>query len=178
MLKDDAEMPAEDMEGIDDLSADDVGQTNTEVPGQRESSAVFLPGVEMEGDMLGREGVQMEGDTLSREEVEAGAHVIIINDSNTTVDDDKVDEVKLSKKMPKRRKIFGRSQSRGGNQKLGYGGDGIAYIPPVAPTRFDTCVPSITSNIKYIPKKTLLRHLHQMEVNILILVDLFCCTVR
>ena len=178
MLKDDAEMPAEDMEGIDDLSADDVGQTNTEEPGQQESSAVFLPGVEMEGDTLGREGVQMEGDTLSREEVEAGAHVIIINDSNTTVDDDKVDEVKLSKKMPKRRKIYGRSQRRGGNKKLGYGGDGIAYIPPVAYTWFevaldpDTPVPSITSNIKYIPKKTMFRRLQQMEVNVLILVDL------
>ena len=132
----------------------------------------------MEGDTLGRDGVQMEGDTLIREEVEAGAHIITINDSNKTVDDDKVDEVKLSKKMPKRRKIFGRSQSRGGNQKLGYGGDGIAYILPIAPTRFDTRVPSITSNIKYIPKKTLFCHLHQMEVNILILVDLFCCTVR
>ena len=179
MLKDDAEMPAEDMEGINNiLLAGEVGQTNSEEPGQRVSSAIFLPGVEMEGDTLGRDGVQMEGDMLVREEVEAGAHVIIINDSNKTDDEDNFDEVKLSKKMPKRRKIFGRTQSRGGNQKLGYGGDGIAYIPPVAPTRFDTCVPSITSNIKYIPKKTLLRHLHQMEVNILILVDLFCCTVR
>ena len=59
--------------------------------------------------------------------------------------------------MPKRRKIYGRSQKRGGNRKLGDGGDGIAYIPPVAPTWFvaafdpDTRVTSITSNIKYIP---------------------------
>ena len=120
----------------------------------------------------------MEGDTLGREEVEVGAQDVIINDSNKTVDDNKVDEVKLSKKMPKRRKIFGRSQRRGGNRKLGYGGDGITYISPVAPTRFevaldpDTRVTSTTSNIKYIPKKTLFRCLQQMEVNIVILVDL------
>ena len=47
----------------------------------------------------------MEGDTLGREEVEAGAHDLIINDSNKTtapvdedqvkdVDDDQVDKVK------------------------------------------------------------------------------------
>ena len=94
----------------------------------------------MEGDTLGRDGVQMEGDTLIREEVEAGAHIITINDSNKTVDDDKVDEVKLSKKMPKRRKIYGRSQRRGGDRKLGRKSDGIAYIPPVAPTWFEVAL--------------------------------------
>ena len=82
------------------------------------------------------------------------------------------------KKMPKRRKTFGSSQKRGGNRKLGDGGEGIAYMPPVAPTRFavalqpDTHGTSITpsNQMKYIPKKTLFRQLQQMEVNILILV--------
>jgi hypothetical protein len=80
--------------------------------------------------------------------------------------------------MPKRRKIYGRSQRGGGDRKLGREGDGIAYILLVAPTPFevaldpDTRVTSITSNIKYIPKKTLFRQLQQMDVNILILVDL------
>jgi hypothetical protein len=35
-----------------------------------------------------------------------------------------VNEIMVTKKMPKRRKIFGRSQKRGGDRKLGYGGDG------------------------------------------------------
>ena len=57
-------MEAEDMEGIDDLSAGVVGQKKYEERGPRGSAADFLPGVEMEGDTLGRDGVQMEGDTL------------------------------------------------------------------------------------------------------------------
>ena len=171
MLKEEAEKEAEEVEGIDDLSAGVVGQNNYEEPGPRGSTAEFLPGVEMEGD------------TLGREEVEADAHNLIINDSNKTTapvdgdqvkddDDDQVDEVKLTKKMPQRRKIYGWNQKRGGSRKLGDGGEDIAYIPPVAPTRFavaldpDTRVTSITSNIKYIPKKTLFRQLQQMEVNI------------
>jgi hypothetical protein len=40
----------------------------------------------------------------------------------------------LAKKMPKRRKIHGRSQKRGGDRKLGDGGQGLEYVPPVAPT--------------------------------------------
>jgi hypothetical protein len=43
-----------------------------------------------------------------------------------------VDEIMVAKKMPKRRKIFGRSQKRGGDRKLGYGGDGLEYVPPIA----------------------------------------------
>ena len=105
-----------------------LAKNNYEEPGPRGSAANFLAGVEMEGDRLGRE------------EVEAGAHYVIINDSNKTVDDDKVDKVKLSKKMLKRRKIYGRSQKRGGNRKLDNGGDGIAYIPPVAPTWFEVAL--------------------------------------
>jgi len=66
------------------------------------------------------------------------------------------------KKMPKGRKTFGGSQKRGGNRKLGDGGEGIAYMPPVAPTKFavalqpDTRGTSITpsNQMKYIPKKT------------------------
>ena len=57
-------MEAEDMEGIDDLSAGVVGQKKYEERDPRGSAADFLPGVEMEGDTLGRDGVQMEGDTL------------------------------------------------------------------------------------------------------------------
>ena len=75
-------MEAEEMEGIDDLSAGVVGQKHYEEPGPPRSAANFLPGVEMEGDMLGRE------------EVEAGAQDVIINDSNKTVDNDKFDKVK------------------------------------------------------------------------------------
>ena len=96
------------------------------------------------------------------------------------VDDDQVDNVKFVKKMPKRRKIYGRSEKRGGDRKLGDGGEGIEYIPPVAPTRFavalepDTRVTPITpsNQIKYILKKILFCQLQQMEVNIAIIVDL------
>jgi hypothetical protein len=96
------------------------------------------------------------------------------------VDDDQVDDVKFIKKMPKRRKIYGRSEKRGGDRKLGDGGEGIEYILPVAPTRFavalepDTRVTPITpsNQIKYIPKKILFCQLQQMEENIAILVDL------
>jgi hypothetical protein len=135
----------------------------------------------MERDMLGQEEVKGgadEGDMLGREEVEADADNVIINDRNKTVDDDKVDKVKSSKKKPKRRKIYGRSHRRGGDRKLDHASDGIEYIPPVAPTWFevaldpDTRVTSITSNIKYIPKKTLFCQLQQMKVNIFIRVDL------
>ncbi len=66
-----------------------LAKNNYEEPGPRGSAANFLAGVEMEGDRLGRE------------EVEAGAHYVIINDSNKTVDDDKVDKVKLSKRCQK-----------------------------------------------------------------------------
>jgi hypothetical protein len=96
------------------------------------------------------------------------------------VDDDQVDDVKFVKKMPKRRKIYGRSENRGGDRKLGDGGEGIEYIPPVAPTQFavalepDTHVTPITpsNQIKYILKKILFCQLQQMEVNIAIIVDL------
>ena len=57
--------------------------------------------------------------------------------SYPAVNDDQVDlAVNDVKKMPKRRKTFGRSQKRGGDRKLGDGGEGIAYMPPVAPTKF------------------------------------------
>jgi hypothetical protein len=96
------------------------------------------------------------------------------------VDDDQVDDVKFVKKMPKRMKIYRRSEKRGGARKLGDGGEGIEYIPPVAPTRFavalepDTRVTPITpsNQIKYILKKILFCQLQQMEVNIAILVVL------
>ena len=127
--------------------------------------------------MLGQGEVKAGADDalgfmLGREEVEAGADVIIINDSNKTVVDDKV---KLSKNLPKRRKIFGRSMKRGGDRKLGHAGDGIEYVPPIAPTRFavalepDTGMTHITpsNQMEYIRKKTLFRRLQQMEVNIL-----------
>jgi hypothetical protein len=146
----------------------------------REEVKAGADDMEMEGDTLGREEVKAGADDvigfmLGREEVEAGADDIIINDSNKTVDDDKVDKVKLSKKMPKRRKIYGRSMKRGGNRKLGHAGDGIEYVPPIAPTRFavalepDTRMTPITpsNQINYIRKKTLFRQLQQMEVNIL-----------
>ncbi len=57
-------MEAEEMEGINDLSAGVVGQKHYEEPGPCRSATNFLPGVEMEGDKLGREGMEMEGDTL------------------------------------------------------------------------------------------------------------------
>ncbi len=41
MLKEEAEIEAEEMEGVDDLSAGDVGQTHYEEPGPRGSAAVF-----------------------------------------------------------------------------------------------------------------------------------------
>jgi hypothetical protein len=117
----------------------------------------------------------MEGDTSGREEVEAGgAHSLKINDSNKCHDSllPSIASPKPAVKMPKRRKTFGRSQKKSGNRKLGDGGEGFFYIPPIAPTRFDTRGTSIKGNhIKYIPKKTLFRQLQQMEVNILTLVD-------
>ena len=61
MLKEEAEMEAEDIEGIDNLSAGVVGPKKYEERGPCGSAADFLPGVEMEGDTLGRDGVQMGG---------------------------------------------------------------------------------------------------------------------
>ena len=51
-------MEAEDMEGINDLSAGVVGQKKYEERGPHGSAANFLTGMEMEGDTLGRDGVQ------------------------------------------------------------------------------------------------------------------------
>ncbi len=72
------------MEGIVHLSAGVVCQQNYQKMGPRVSAADFIPGVEMEGDMLGREEVkagaddmEMEGDTLGREKVKAGADDVI-----------------------------------------------------------------------------------------------------
>lgn len=74
--------------------------------------------------------------------------------------------------MPKRRKKFGRSQKRGGNRKLGDGGDGLEYVPIV---RAAAAVVEVTNDtqrsLKYIPKKTLLRQLQQIEVTYSIVVD-------
>jgi hypothetical protein len=75
--------------------------------------------------------------------------------------------------MPKRRKKFGRSKKRGGDRKLGHGGKGLEYIPPVAATLVAAAVPNNNKSlIKYIPKKTLLHQWQQMEVTCSILVDL------
>ena len=147
------------------------------------SAADFLLGVEMERDPPGREEVEV--DVLMAVETD-----LLSNHNDSTKcqssypatsainDDDQVDlAVDDVKKMPKRRKTFGRSQKRGGDRKLGDGGEGIACMPPVAPTQFavalqpDTRGTSITlsNQMKYIPKKTLFRQLQQMEVNILIL---------
>ncbi len=72
------------MEGIDHLSAGVVCQQNYQKTGPRVSAADFILGVEMEGNMLGREEVktgaddmEMEGDTLGREEMKAGADDVI-----------------------------------------------------------------------------------------------------
>ncbi len=78
-----------------------------------------------------------------------------------------------AKKIPKRRKKFGRSQKRGGDRKLGDGGDGLEYVPPVVATAVVAAVPNDNKLlIKYISKKTLLRQLQYMEVTCSILVDL------
>ncbi len=69
------------------------------------------------------------------QDIEATA-ASVHGDQVEDVDDDQVVDVTVIKKMPKRRKTFGRSQKRGGDRKLGDGGKGIAYVPPVAPTRF------------------------------------------
>jgi hypothetical protein len=79
--------------------------------------------------------------------------------------------------MPKRRRKFGRSQKRGGDRKLGFGGDGLEYVPPVRGTTGVVAV--VTNNtqlsLKYIPKKTLLRQLQQIEVTYSIVVDVSLC---
>ena len=63
---------------------------------------------------------------------------------------------------------FGRSQKRGGNRKLGFGGDGLEYVPPVRGTSGVVAVTNDTQlSLKYIPKKTLLRQLQQIEVLLL-----------
>jgi hypothetical protein len=130
----DAEMEAEEMETV---SVGVVCKKNNVDPGPRGSAAHFLLGMEME-----REQPVQEID-LSVEDI-----LLDIKDSNkcqcpppivklNPVDDDQVDKVKLAKKkMPKRRKIYGRSQKRGGDRKLGDGGEGVAFLPPVTPTWF------------------------------------------
>ena len=78
--------------------------------------------------------------------------------------------------MPKRRRKFGRSQKRGGNRKLGNGGDGLEYVPPVRGTSGVVAVTNDTQlSLKYIPKKTLLRQLQQIEVTYSIVVDVSLC---
>ena len=72
LLKEEAEMEAEEVEGIDDLSVSVVCQKNYEEPESCGSAADFLLGMEMERDPPGRE------------EVEGGSHDVILkfNDSN------------------------------------------------------------------------------------------------
>ena len=78
--------------------------------------------------------------------------------------------------MPKRRKKFGRSQKRGGDRKLGFGGDGLEYVPLVRAAAAVVAVINDTQlSLKYIPKKTLLRQLQQIEVTYLIVVDVSLC---
>ena len=78
--------------------------------------------------------------------------------------------------MPKRRKKFGRSQKRGGNRKLGDGGDGLEYVPLVRAAAAVVAVTNDTQlSLKYIPKKTLLRQLQQIEVTYSIVVDVSLC---
>ncbi len=94
------------------------------------------------------------------------ANKVLVNNGNS------VDEIMVAKKMPKRRKIFGRSQKRGGDRKLGYRGDGLEYVPPVAAARVaDPAAQAqdTKQSIKYIPKKNLLHQLQQMEVTCLCL---------
>jgi hypothetical protein len=78
--------------------------------------------------------------------------------------------------MPKRRKKFGRSQKRGGDRKLGDGGDGLEYVPLVRAAAGVVAVTNDTQlSLKYIPKKTLLRQLQQIEVTYSIVVDVTLC---
>ena len=77
-----------------------------------------------------------------------------------------VNEIVVAKKMPKRRKVFGRSQKRGGDRKLGDGGEGLEYAPPVAATWVAVSDAQVRKlSIRYILKKNLLCQLQQMEVN-------------
>jgi hypothetical protein len=77
-----------------------------------------------------------------------------------------VNEIVVAKKTPKRRKIFGRSQKRGGDRKLGDGGEGLEYAPPVAATWVAVSDAQVRKlSIRYISKKNLLHQLQQMEVN-------------
>ena len=58
-------------------------------------------------------------------------------------------------------------------EKLGHGGDGLEYIPPVAATSVAVAGPSSSKILfKYIPKKTLLRQLQQTQVSCSIFADL------
>ena len=83
----------------------------------------------------------MERDPPGREEVEVDVLMAVETDllfnhndstkcqssypATSAVNDDQVDlAVDDVKKMPKRRKTFGRSQKRGGDRKLGDGGEG------------------------------------------------------
>ena len=175
------EVEAEEVEEVVGVDLSVGVPKKYEEPESCGSAADFLLGVEMERDPPGREEVEV--DVLMAVETD-----LLSNHNDSTkcqssypaasaVNDDQVDlAVDDVKKMPKRRKTFGRSQKRGGNRKLGDGGEGIAYMPPVAPTRFavalqpDTHGTSITpsNQMKYIPKKTLFCQLQQMEVNIAI----------
>jgi hypothetical protein len=73
---------------------------------------------------------------------------------------------KVSKKMPKRSKKFGRSQRRGGNRKLGYRGEGLKFVgdataPYVA--QAGTTIAKLSS--KDISKRNLLSKLQWTEIS-------------
>jgi hypothetical protein len=59
--------------------------------------------------------------------------------------------------MPKRKKKFGRSQKRGGNSKLGAGGECLEFFPATTPTYVALAVtPVVKLSSKDISKGSLL----------------------
>ncbi len=71
----------------------------------------------------------------------------------------------VARKMPKRKKKFGRTEKRGGNSKIGAGGEGLEFFPAPTPTCVALAVTPVTKlSSKDISKRNLLSRLQQMEL--------------
>jgi hypothetical protein len=81
--------------------------------------------------------------------------VNVCNDIDATQID--TPHAQLARKMPKRKKKFGRSQKKGGNSKLGAGGEHLEFFPATTPTRVALAVTPIAKLFsKGISKRNLL----------------------
>jgi hypothetical protein len=97
--------------------------------------------------------------------------VNVCNDIDATQID--TPHAQVARKMPKRKKRFGRSQKRGGNSKLGAGGEGLEFFPSATPTCVALAVTPVAKlSSKVISKRNLLSQLQQMEVRDQLLIDL------